>query len=349
MAAPIDTDVVVIGAGPAGLFTVFELGLLELRAELVDALPHLGGQCAELYADKPLYDIPALAHCTGRELVQRLEQQMAPFRPGQHLGQLVTTLLPRDDGRFDVATDRGTAFIARAVVIAAGVGAFQPRRLALAGLERHQGTQSFEHDPPVEAYEGKHVIVSGGGVPAVVTALGALAADAASVTLLHRRDTLEADDADADDTPMLDAFHAKRDAGSIGYVAGVPTALIERDDGRLTGLKIAARDGRDLELLCDVLVTRQGWSPKLGPLTQFGLALEKKQLVVDPARFETSVPGIHAVGDIVSYPGKRKLIVSGFHEATLAAYAIASRVKPERAEPTLYTTTSPLLHKLLGV
>lgn len=343
--AVVETDVAIIGAGPVALFQAFELGLLECGAQIVDALPHIGGQCAELYADKPIYDIPGLAHATGRELVQRLEQQLAPFRPGLHLGQLVTALQARDDGRFDLATDRGTALVARAVVIAAGVGAFQPRRLALAGLDAWRDTQSFEHDPPVDAYADRHVVVSGGGPAAIVSALNAHAAEAASVTLLHRRDSL---DDDADETPLLDAFQAKRAEGAIGFVAGVPTAAIERD-GRLAALAVAARDGRDLELACDVLVTRLGWAPKLGPIGRFGLALEKKQLVVDPERFETSVPGIHAVGDIVTYPGKRKLIVCGFHEATLAAYAIAARIRPERAEPTLYTTTSPLLHKLLGV
>ncbi len=344
-APPLETDVALIGAGPVALFQAFELGLLECGVQIIDALPHIGGQCAELYADKPIYDIPGLARCTGRELVRRLEQQLAPFKPGLHLGQLVTALQPRDDGRFDLATDRGVAFIAKAVVIAAGVGAFQPRRLALAGLDAWHDTQSFEHDPPAEACEGRHVVVCGGGAPAAASALGARAADAASVTLLHRRDAL---DDEAGDTPMLDAFNAKRSEGAIAYVAGVPTGVIARD-GRLVGLRVAARDGRDLELACDLLVTRLGWAPRLGPIAQFGLALEKKQLVVDTERFETSMPGIHAVGDIVAYPGKRKLIVCGFHEATLAAYAIAARIKPERAEPTLYTTTSPLLHRLLGV
>ena len=338
-----ETDVVVVGAGPVALFQVFQLGLLELRAEVVDSLPYVGGQCVELYADKPIYDIPSVAVCTGRELVERLQKQAAPFHAGFHLGRQVSDVRSRGDGRFDVETDHGERFDCGAVVVAAGVGAFLPRRLKLAGLDGHRGTQLFEVDPGVDASGGRHVVVVGGGAAAVASALGAVAAGATSVTVVHRKDDFDAD------TPMLDAFSRARAGGRIAFVAGQPNAVREDAAGRLSGLVVAANDGTDPVLPCDLLLVLLGWSPKLGPIADWNLALEKKQLVVDTERFETSVAGIHAVGDVNTYPGKLKLILSGFHEATLAARAIARRLRPDRDEPLLYTTTSPKLHRLLGV
>ncbi len=339
----VETDVVIVGAGPVALFQVFQLGLLELRAEVVDSLPYVGGQCVELYADKPIYDIPSIPVCSGRELVERLQKQASPFQTGFHLGRQVSAATVRDDGRFDVETDLGDRFACGAVVIAAGVGAFMPRRLKLDGLDRHRGTQLFEVDPGVDASAGRHVVVVGGTGAVVGSALGAVAADAASVTVVHRKDDFDAD------TPMLDAFANARAAGRIAFVAGQPSAVREDAAGRLGSLVVAANDGSDPVLPCDLLLVLLGWSPKLGPIAHWGLALEKKQLVVDTERFETSVPGIHAVGDVNTYPGKLKLIVSGFHEATLAARAISARIHPDRHEPLLYTTTSPKLHRLLKV
>ena len=343
--APIETDAVVVGAGPVGLFQVFELGLQEVRAQLVDALPHAGGQCLELYADKPIYDIPALPFCTGRELTERLLRQIEPFGAGVHLEQQVSALAARADGRFDLATSTGTRFLAKAVVVAGGVGAFQPRRLKIDGLDRHRGAQLFEHAAGLHAHAARRIVIVGGGEAAVNAAVEAAesgAAAPASVTLVHRRDDLDASE------PVLQRLRELRAAGRVVFVAGQPDSIIE-ERGRLAALAVLCADGTTRSLPLDALFVLLGWSPKLGPIADWGLALERKQLVVDTARFETSTPGIFAVGDINTYPGKQKLIVCGFHEATLAAFAIGERVYPDRAQPLQYTTTSTKLHQLLGV
>ncbi|MGZ8260239.1 MAG: NAD(P)/FAD-dependent oxidoreductase [Caldimonas sp.] len=341
----IETDAVVVGAGPVGLFQVFELGLQEVRSHVVDALPHIGGQCVELYADKPIYDIPALAVCSGRELSERLLRQIEPFGAGFHLEQQVSAVVAREDGRFDVQTSTGTRFVAKAVVVAAGVGAFQPRRLKIEGLDRHRSRQLFEHAATLHAHAGRHVVIVGGGEPAVAAAIDAADAGAsapASITLVHRRDDFDAGD------DALARLRALRGSGRVAFVAGQPEAIVE-SDSKLSALVVLAADGATRTIPLDALYVLLGWSPKLGPIADWGLALEKKQLVVDTQRFETSTPGIFAVGDVNTYPGKQKLIVCGFHEATLAAFAIAERVWPDRAQPLQYTTTSTKLHKLLGV
>ena len=340
--APIETDALIVGAGPVALFAVFELGLLEIGAQVVDSLPFIGGQCLELYADKPIYDIPALPYATGAELIDRLRRQIAPFGAGFHLGQQVSAVAVREDGRFDVATDAGQRFVAKAVVIAAGVGSFQPRGLKVEGLEPWRETQLFYRDPGEEVTAGRRVVVAGNGEAAVAAALDAVESGATSVTLVHRRDDFDAP------TLLLLRLQTARALDRIEFVAAQASG-IAIDGDRLLGLVVDASDGSTRTLELDVLLVLLGWSPKLGPIAQWGLALERKQLVVDTERFETSTPGIHAIGDAVTYPGKQKLIVSGFHEATLAAYAIAERVHPDRAQPLLYTTTSPKLHKLLGV
>jgi thioredoxin reductase (NADPH) len=342
MKPTIATDALIVGAGPVGLFQVFELGLLEVTAQVVDSLPHAGGQCLELYADKPLYDIPALPHCTGRELVERLQRQIAPFATDFHLGQQVSHVERRDDGGFDVGTDAETRFVAKTIVVAGGVGSFQPRRLKVEGLDRWRDTQVFYRAVDAASIADKHVVIAGAGPSSVEAALDAASRGAASVTLVHRRDDFEAGAAE------LARLAEARACGRIGFVAGQASGLTE-DEGRLTGLIVTCNDGGRRTLPVDTLLVLLGWSPKLGPIADWGLALERKQVVVDTERFETSVPGIFAVGDVNVYPGKRKLIVSGFHEATLAAFAIADRVHPDRAQPLLYTTTSPKLHKLLGV
>ncbi|HEY2189056.1 MAG TPA: NAD(P)/FAD-dependent oxidoreductase, partial [Caldimonas sp.] len=339
------TDAVVVGAGPVGLFQVFELGLQEVRAHVVDALPHAGGQCFELYADKPIYDIPALPVCTGRGLTERLLRQIEPFGAGVHLEQQVSALAARDDGRFDVATSAGTRFVAKAVVVAGGVGAFQARRLKVEGLDRHRGIALFEDAASLHTQAGRRVVIVGGGESAVGAAVEAADAGAsapASVTLIHRRDDLDAGEA------ALQRLHELRASGRVEFVAGQPEAVVD-DGGALRGLVILCGDGTTRTVPLDALFVLLGWSPKLGPIAEWGLALEKKQLVVDTQRFETSTPGIFAVGDVNTYPGKQKLIVCGFHEATLAAFAIGERIYPDRAQPLQYTTTSTKLHRLLGV
>ena len=341
-APPLATDALVIGAGPVGLFQVFELGLLGISAQVVDALPHVGGQCVELYADKPIYDVPGLPVCSGRELIERLQQQIRPFAPGLHLGQEVVALQPQDDGRHLVETTTGQRFLARTVFIAAGVGAFAPKRLRLEGAEALEG-RHIHHRADAFAATGQQALVLGGEVPAVQAAVDlAEAGAAARVTLLHRKDAFKAPAA------LLARLQALRDAGRLQVEVGQPLALRQEGD-RLLGLDVLDASGQTHAVAADHLLVRLGLSPRLGAIADWGLALERKLVTVDTARFETSLPGVYAVGDINHYPGKRKLLVSGFHEATLAAFAAAERVFPGQPIHLQYTTTSPKLHERLGV
>lgn len=341
----LSTDAIVIGAGPVGLFQVFQLGLHGLRAHVIDALPHPGGQCAELYGDKPIYDIPAVQACTGHELVQRLLAQIQPFAPTLHLGQQVDTVQALPEGGFLVGTAQGTRLQARAVFIATGVGAFVPRALKLPGLEAHEGNQLRYRLDEGTHLAGQRVVVHGGDEPAVQQAIACATAPEAlrpaHTTLQHRRDVFDAPPA------LLEELQALRAAGRIEVAIGVAGGIVE-EQGRLTALDLTTPEGTQLRLPLDLLLVRLGLVPRLGPITEWGLALERKQLVVDTATFATSVPGIHAVGDAITYPGKRKLILSGFHEATLAAFGAAEWLAGHKL-PLEYTTSSALLQQRLGV
>jgi len=344
-AAPIETDALVVGAGPVGLFQVFQLGLQGLTAQVVDSLPYAGGQCVELYADKPIYDIPSVRVCTGRQLADQLLRQIEPFGAGFHFGQVVTTVQRRDDGRWLAETSRGTRFITRTLFIAAGVGAFQPRHLKVEGLDRFEGSQLFHHPRDVAAFAGRHVVVLGGDDAALAAALDLAQAGphrAASVTLLHRRDAFQADATRV--ALVRELCAAGRMRLAIGQVTGC-----ESDADRLTALRVTDVDGDTQPMPLDALLVYLGLSPKLGPIAGWGLAMDRKQLVVNTETFATGEPGIFAVGDINTYPGKKKLIVCGFHEATLAAFGAAAHIFPDQKIPLQYTTTSPRLHRLLGV
>lgn len=339
--APIVTDALVIGAGPVGLWQVFQLGLQDIRCEVVDALPHVGGQCVELYGDKPIYDIPGTVCCSGRELIAQLQRQIQPFAPGLHLGQRVRTLVREDDGRFHLHTDHGQAFLARSVFIAAGVGAFEPRRLSVEGAAALEGQQlHYQLDAP-HTLAGQAVCVLGGDEAAVDAALR-LHAAGAQVTLVHRRDQFQASAA------LLEALQQQRAQGAVTVRIGQPTALACTPEGQVA-LALATPEGQTLQLHTAHVVALLGVSPKLGPIAEWGLAMARKQLVVQADSFATDVPGVFAVGDINTYPGKKKLILCGFHEATLAAFAAAELLYPERKVPLQYTTTSSALHRLLGV
>ncbi len=341
----IETDALIIGAGPAGLFQAFQFGLQEIRSHIVDALPCAGGQCIELYADKPIYDIPGTPLCTGRELIASLQQQLAPFDVPLHLDQQVSAVAPQADGRFVVATSAGTQFLVKVISIAAGLGAFQPRPLRVEGLARFEGSQLFYRVADPAAFAGRDVLVVGGEEQAVegVLRLAEAGAEAPrSLALLHRRDVFQAP------FESLAELEALRGSGLLRVETGQVTGFTEAD-GRLKALEVSAADDSTRHVAVDALLVLQGLSPKLGPIADWGLALERKQLVVDTATFSTSVPGIHAVGDINTYPGKRKLILSGFHEATLAAFAAVERVFPGRKAQLEYTTTSTRLHRLLGL
>lgn len=346
---PIDCDALVIGAGPAGLWLVFQLGLQGIAAQVVDALPHPGGQCSELYPGKPIYDIPGLPVCSGRELAERLLSQCAPFAPVMHLGQEVSALDAAPDGRWQLATSTGRRFLARSVCIAAGVGAFTPRALQVEGTAALAPDQLLYRLDDVASLAGRQVLVVGGedGAVAAATRLAGLPAAQRprSVQLLHRRAQLAAE------PDLLQAFEAARHAGALQFTAGQIIGL--HTDGaapaRLQGVQVVGPEGSTQQLPTDTLLVQLGISPRLGPISHWGLAMERRQLQVDTARFETSLPGVHAVGDIVHYPGKKKLIVCGFHEATLAAFAIAARLRPEAPQTLQYTTTSSLLQQRLGV
>lgn len=341
---PQRVDAVVIGAGPVGLFQVFQLGLQGIAAHVIDALPHVGGQCVELYPDKPIYDIPGIPHCTGRTLVQQLRQQIAPFAPALHLGQQVAMLERTPEGLFAVGTSAGLVLQARTVFIAAGVGAFVPRTLKVEGLDAHRGRQLHYHPDPAALsalVPGLHTVVHGGDEAAVAAALASVEAGAASVVLLHRRDVFQAEAA------MLERLQAERDAGRIRVVAAQITGQ-ETEAGRLAALQLLDPEGQPQRLPLDQLIVCLGISPRLGPIADWGLALDRKQLAVDTAQFQTSEPGIYAVGDINTYPGKRKLILCGFHEATLAAFGAAERLTGAPVA-LQYTTTSTRLHERLGI
>ncbi|WP_081479909.1 NAD(P)/FAD-dependent oxidoreductase [Verminephrobacter aporrectodeae] len=343
--AAVETDAVVIGAGPVGLFQVFQLGLQGITAHLIDALPHAGGQCAELYGDKPIYDIPGVPVCTGRELVDLLLRQVAPFKPHWHLNTLVSALAPRSDGRVLLETSTGARLLARCVFLAAGVGAFVPRTLKTAGIERFTGTQlHYQSLPPDLDLAGRHVVVHGGDEAAVAHAVElAGQGRAARVSLLHRRDLFQAPDA------LLQRLRQLREAGRIAVEAAQITGIITSTAGkRLTALQVVGAQESPRTLPVDVLLAVLGLSPRLGPIADWGLAMERKQLVVDTGAFRTNVAGIYAVGDVNTYPGKRKLILCGFHEATLAAFAAAEALKGGKVA-LQYTTTSARLHQLLGV
>jgi thioredoxin reductase (NADPH) len=333
--------VVIIGAGPCGLFQVFELGLLGIAAHVVDSLAHPGGQCTELYPDKPIYDIPALPVCGAQELVDRLLQQIKPFKPQFHLGQEVVEFARLDSGRFLVRTAAGMSFDAGTVVIAAGLGSFQPRRLGIEGIEAFEGGAIQYRVKNAADLAGKRLVIFGGGDSALDWTLELLPR-AASVDLVHRRSEFRA--APASVAKMREQVAA----GRMQCFEGLPHSLIV-SDGALRGVNIKNSAGAVQALAAEQLLVFFGLHPKLGPIAEWGLALEKRALKVDPEKFQTSLPGVFAVGDINTYPGKKKLILSGFHEAALAAFAIQHHLYPQKKQFLQYTTTSPVMHQRLGV
>jgi len=348
-AGPIETDAVIVGAGPVGLFQVFELGLLEIKAHIIDSLAYPGGQCIELYPDKPIYDIPAVPVCTGKELTDNLLKQIEPFGATFHLGQEVTTVEKQDDGRFFVATSKGTTFLTKTIFIAGGVGSFQPRTLKVEGIDKYEGDQVHYRVRSPAQFAGKNLLIIGGGDSALDWALNFCEGNkdgnphkAESVILLHRRDGFRAAPA------SVAKMHELCEQHEMQFLVGQVSDIVEAD-GQLTGVKVTGGDGVTRVVPADQLLVFFGLSPKLGPIAEWGLALERKQIVVDTEKFQTSVPGIFAVGDVNTYPGKKKLILSGFHECALAAFGAAPYIFPEKRIHLQYTTTSPKLHKVLGV
>jgi thioredoxin reductase (NADPH) len=337
----IATEAVIIGAGPAGLFQVFELGLLGIKSHIVDTLKQPGGQCTELYPDKPIYDIPALPFCGAQELVDRLMQQIRPFGAQFHLGEETLELKKQDNGRFRLVTSAGTVFDAGTVVIAAGVGSFQPRRLGVEGHERFEGSQLHYSVKTATDFHGKKLVIFGGGDSALDWTL-ALAPKATSLALVHRRADFRAAPASVAQMQQLVA------AGKIRLVEGLAQTL-HSEHGVLKGVHVKTAGG-GLELLdAERLLVFFGLAPKLGAIAHWGLDIDKKAIKVDTEKFQTNIPGIFAIGDINTYPGKKKLILSAFHEAALAAFAIQHHLYPAKKQFLQYTTTSPAMQKRLGV
>ncbi len=343
--APIETDAVIVGAGPVGLFQVFELGLLEIKAHVLDSLAYPGGQCIELYPDKPIYDIPAVPVCTGKELTDNLLEQIAPFNANFHFGEEVSAVVRREDKRFNVETSKGTRFVTKTIFIAGGVGSFQPRLLRVDGIDKYDGRQLFYRVKDPGVFGGKNLVIVGGGDSALDWALNFVQDGphkAESVILVHRRDGFKAAPASAAKMKQL------CDDLEMQFMVGQITG-IQESDNKLEAVKVTGGDGVTRVVPLDMLLVFFGLSPKLGPIANWGLGIERKQVVVDTEKFETNVPGIFAVGDINTYPGKKKLILSGFHECALAAFGAAPYIFPEKRILLQYTTTSPKLHKVLGV
>jgi len=335
------TDAVIIGAGPVGLFAVFELGLLGLKCHVVDILDKPGGQCAELYPEKPIYDIPALPIVTGGELVERLLQQAEPFEPRFHLSQMAEKLEKLDNGNWLLTTDLGMELEAPVIVVAAGGGSFVPKKPPIAGIEAYEGGAVHYAVRKMESFRGKHLVIAGGGDSALDWTLN-LQPVAASVTLVHRRPDFRA----APDS--VAKMHALADAGKVKFLVA-QIAGLEGADGQLSGVKLKSPEAGEWVELCDTLLPFYGLTMKLGPIADFGLNLHENHIAVDTEKFESSVPQIFAIGDINSYPGKLKLILSGFHEAALMAHQAFHYVYPDKKLRFQYTTSSSELQQRLKV
>jgi thioredoxin reductase (NADPH) len=337
----IQTDVVIVGAGPCGLFQIFELGLLGIHAHIVDSLKHAGGQCSELYPEKPIYDIPALPVCGAQELIDRLLEQIKPFNAQFHMGQEVTEVMRLEDGTFLVRTALDTRFHTRTVIIAGGLGSFQPRKLGVEGVEAFEGRNVHYKVKSAGDFTGKRLVIFGGGDSALDWTLE-FVGKARSVTLVHRRPEFRA--APASVAKMRDLVAS----GSMKYHEAIAHSLLT-DGAQFRGVSVKQSTGEVVDLEADHAFAFFGLSPKLGPIANWGLTIDKRAIVVDTEKFQTNIPGIFAVGDINTYPGKKKLILSGFHEAALAAFAVAAHLNPAKKVNLQYTTTSPIMHKRLGV
>jgi thioredoxin reductase (NADPH) len=337
----VETDVVIIGAGPVGLFAVFELGLLDIKCALVDILDKPGGQCAELYPEKPIYDIPGYPLITGQGLVDKLVEQIAPFKPTYHLGQMVEGLSRDADGCFRLTTDAGTTFLAKVVVIAAGGGSFQPKRPPVPGIEEYEGTSVHYAVRRMEDFRGHDVLVVGGGDSALDWTLN-LQPIAKSLTLLHRRDEFRA----APDSvrKMRELVEAGKVKLAFGQMSG-----LKGEAKQVSHAIVKDKSGEEVHHGVTRILPFFGLTMKLGPVANWGLNLTENLIKVDTATFETSEKGIFAIGDINTYPGKLKLILCGFHEAALMAQAAVHIVAPEKKVVFQYTTSSSNLQKKLGV
>ncbi len=335
--ADIETEALIIGAGPVGLFAVFELGMAGVSAHVIDILPQAGGQCMELYPDKPIFDIPAHPRITGRELTERLLEQAAPFEPVFHFGEAAQTLQRGDDG-FIVTTASGKRFFAKVVVVAAGGGAIVPKRPPLKGLDEYEGTSVFYAVRDRDAFRGRRIVVAGGGDSALDWAID-LAPIAEGLTLLHRREEFRAAPA------SVERMRRMVEAGEMAFRLGQISGLVG-ENGRLRAVR-ARHKGETFEIPADRLLLFFGLAGRLGPLETWGYEVKGGRIVVDTEAFETSIPGVFAIGDVCLYPGKLKLILSGFHEAALMAQKAVRHVHPERHHTFQHSTSSEIIAEKL--
>ena len=327
------TDIVIVGAGPVGLFAVFECGMVRLKCHVVDVLDDVGGQCTALYPEKPIYDIPGFPRVAAAELIVRLRAQAAPFKPVYHLGEQVQALEPETGGFWRLTTSKGTVIQAKAVIVAAGVGAFGPNRPPLDGIEAFEGKSIFYYVTQREAFRGKRVVIAGGGDTAVDWALS-LSEIAAKVSVIHRRDKFRA-------APESEArLKALAKEGKIDLVVPYQLQGLEGANGQISAVIVSSLDGALKKIEADMLLPFFGLSMSLGPIADWGLALERSQVAVDPATLATSKPGIFGVGDVVTYPGKLKLILTGFSEAAIAARSAYALIHPETPLHFEYSTTA---------
>lgn len=335
------TDVIIIGAGPVGLFAVFELGLLDIKAHLVDILDRPGGQCAELYPEKPIYDIPGFPIITGQELTDNLMAQIKPFDPVFHLQQMAEKLEKLDNGNWELTTDDGIVLEAPVIVIAAGGGSFMPKKPSIPNLAEYEGRSVFYSVKQMEKFKGKNILIAGGGDSALDWALN-LQPIAGSMALVHRRAEFRA----APDS-VAKMMKLVSDQKMDFHVADVKE--LHGFDGRLHAVTVKPKDGDAYKVECNTLLAFYGLTMKLGPIADFGLNLHENLIPVDTEKFETTTPGIFSIGDINTYPGKLKLILSGFHEGALMAQQAFRYIYPDKKLRFQYTTSSTNLQEKLGV
>ena len=342
----IKTDALIIGAGPCGLFQVFELGLLGIESIVIDSLPSIGGQCTELYPDKPIYDIPGIPVCTGEELIDNLSKQIEPFSPKLILGDEVIEL-ERNDESFQIKTQKGKIISAKTIFIAGGVGSFQPRKIRLKGIEEHENKWLHYSVKDKNSFHGKKIVIAGGGDSALDWAIDYAESSehidqGGTVSLIHRRDEYRG---------AVSSVQSIKSLAELKRITLYENAKISGFDsnGKNSFMLKIQSNGSEVSIEGDALLVFYGLSPKLGPIAEWGLDITKKSITVNTETYETNIPGVFAIGDISNYPGKKKLILSGFHEAALAAFAAKAIITPGKKVNLQYTTTSPLLKERLGV
>lgn len=335
-----ETDVIIIGAGPCGLFAVFELGLLGAKTHLIDILDKPGGQAAELYPEKPILDIPAIKTITGEQLTRQLIDQIAPFEPKFHLNEMAVSLEKTEGGKWQIVTDRGSLITAPVIVVAAGGGSFQPKKPPIPGVDAYEDTSVFYAVREREAFKGKNLVIAGGGDSALDWTLN-LQPIANSVTLIHRRPDFRA----APDS--VEKMHALANDQKINFHVANITGL-KGEAGLISAVSVESEERGQYDVPCDCMLAFYGLTMKLGPIADFGLNLTENRIEVDTEKFESSVPGIFCIGDMAWYPGKLKLILSGFHEAALMSHGAFHYVFPDKKLKFQHTTSAKGLQAQVG-